>query len=70
MLSLFHSEGGFLSKRGLSIFITEDCSFSKMAQDIYKDWCCKFMEVQNGILECIHFAWIKINENGRELIGH
>jgi len=60
----------FLSKHDLSIFITENCFLPKMAQDIYKDWCCKLMEVKNSILECIRFAWIKINERGREMIRH
>jgi len=41
-----------------------------MAQDIYKNWCCKFMEVKNGILECVCFVWLKINEKGREMIRH
>jgi hypothetical protein len=41
-----------------------------MAQDIYKNWCCKFMEVKNGILECVRFVWLKINEKGREMIRH
>jgi hypothetical protein len=52
-LSFFCGGGG---KHGLSIFITENCFFSRTAQDIYKDWCCKFTEVKNSILRAHKFS--------------